>query len=870
MFRFDREISTGTVPIYYIVSIQGRRGLLARSGAVRKPWDATGPVAAFSTKQERQDGKMALTGKAVRHDCIMAFDRFLKDVKENLANVNVYIDGKYNTKTNRFQDNSEKEKRSKGDRGTRTCIVFGGGENPVTTYAFHMRDLSNKSNARARSLRYTPDDKKPPVIVMRSVPGGDVGGPTENSEIEDKMYMRTSRAANSMSFGPMFYGWMDSAVRAGSGEEAALTERMSHTDEKGMTDWTAVRKEPEDGDPLKAMAAWGMVGKTIDGMVARGKPEMADHPLITSTAYQAMGLRGLYRALQEIDGRMASEDGYEPDLCEYMDPDTPAGREALRGILCLSAYKALRDNAGMHGKDENGVEFIEVTKGHEAVYDRMTNARADMETRERTLAALEQGRDGIVGAHCVQKLFAGVENDTGKPADVTVHRHLKYRFFRNAMLSEDLALPSGMPRLALKVRDGADPLHPAEDDILIDGPALTEGLTDDEKAKFGSVMGNMTLKSFLDAGHDDPRGACGQLLGRMPAIDIMSGQDMGTDLVMQYAVDRMERTGETDLVDIMCLEMDLFAASPKDTGMPALSKLSGPEGLSAEDIAGRYAKNQQAALAAAPRLTNAIRQAIGRPDFEGGCASFGSCYVYDIDRMSYRTNCHGECMGDNNGSSAASFRREDIDRADAFLVAESMTGIEPKSTADVEQVFLTGGSVGTFHELLDKYLAEQSSDLVRGSMMLNDFIVMSDCYGIWGADGLHRLAEDVEGMYASGTAGQRGLYRPADRAECDALRQVYGNGAGDYDGAVVAMAYQGTTDGFLSALWQGAGNDAERLSKAVSKLNGAAADHDTFWDARYSELAKRAAGDRESSKTREMNGKAAQEREQDMQSGYGY
>lgn len=782
--------------------------------------------------------------RAVRRDCIDAFGRFFQDVNQNLDNVQVHIDGIFRPNTGKFHDNSKKEKRAENDSGTRACIMFGNEGRKVTTYAFHMPDLTQTKRAKARSMRFVPEDGNPPVMVVEAELGGDAHGVKPLADIADKVYASTSRAANSMSFGPMFNGWLSNGMLyEGSGEEAAVMELASLRASDGGIDWAAVKKEPADGDPLKAMAAWGMVADTLDGM-ANSKDSAtseAARKVLANTAYQSMGLSGLYKVLEKMDQKMAADPKYVPDLAAEADPDTPEGREALRGIMCLSAYKLIRDKGGRHAYDKNGVEIIGVMVGDglrtDPVFERLNFARADAEHRQKTYAALDAKRDGIVPVHCTQKLFLGAENEALKPADKRVDSHMKYRFFRCAMLGEDPDRESGAPALVMYPREGADPAKLGAKDVMV---------SCDEFAAAGEDMDHVSMQDFLEKGRKNKNGVYGQVLSRMPAMYKACSGAGGIGTLAAAAADRLSGDPGIDKdnpYDAMCLEMDLFQKTLKNKGSASMFLAKGPKGQNASGYADAFVRNYQARMGESRRLKLSLNMAIGTPDFSKGYEYFGNQCLADIDERCYRSEAPGTRgeknplrKQDNAEKAAQSFRQMDCDRHDAFEVARSILGAEPADMRAVEAAFKQEGATGAYMQGLAKCRDAQAKDAVKGSMMLNDFVALSECYCIEGREDIRRLTADVETAYADGPLpdGYQGLYRPRDQMEDSLLRKAYENGK-DCRLAVVPLMLQGSPEGFASAF--NAAADGASREEAVKKLTEMARDNDTFFDTRYGDMA---------------------------------
>lgn len=766
--------------------------------------------------------------KYVRRDCINAAEHFLSKVNDGLPYAAAHIEGIYYSNRNAFKDSTEKEKRSKGDKGARLGIVLGGGDRDVTSYMFHMRDLSDPANAKAKSLRYVPDGGKPAVLSARSFPDGTIG---QAEQLDTSRLVRaTARMMNSVSFDAMFQGWGDN-ILAGTEEERAV-QRVAEAGESGG--WDAVEAKLSGPDPMDAMTAWGYIGVLTQG-------EDPDSPVMADLAYRAMGLDALYGALEDASGRIAADPDFQPDLADYLDPGTDDGRRALRGLACLSAYKEIRDHGGIDVKDDAGRRVIGVDMDDPRsaqVYDRLANTRAMAELYQAGLSRAEGARSGIVPAACVQSTFAGIAKETGKAPDVRVDNSLLYRFYRCAMLGEDPDMPSGAPEMTLSTAAHVEDLASlSPNDILIsskDLPPEADG---------------MPFAAAATKAMADPGGAYGRLFSKFPAMDYYMSLPGGSHKLEQMAVSRLQGSGGKP-VDGLALEAEIFANDK--TKLCNLRK----GGASAGEMARQYVANFVDAHEKSPQLLRCLDASVGVPDFSRGTSKFGECAMLDLKGpggLIYPGSASGE-GGNNPARTARAFRKADAEREAARGLFERETGLLPGSMQEIGRRMAGSGAMGAFNHFMDVCGYVGRTDKIAAAMMQNDFIVLSDCYHIKSGSGLAALSQDVQAMYA-GEAPEAGqfLYRPRSRAEASALGAIYDNRGPDWKDACVPDNFQGSRDGFLQAAWRGAAGNPERLALGAAKLEAAALDLDTLDDARYSDLIAALNGPQKSVKMMELD-----------------
>ena len=763
--------------------------------------------------------------KYVRRDCINAVGAFMEKVK-GLRYADVSLEGRYMSDRNRFLDPSQKEQKSALDRGTKLGIVLGGGDRDRTCYAFELRDPSSKDNAKLRSLRFKS-------VTAATSRGNGINDASRDALAEKLLMRSTSRAANSMSFGAMFNGAMGEIMARSSEEKAVLHVR----DVRGAKGWDGVRGELCSDDPLHAMAAWEEMASQLDGKVDPSDPRM------TRMATQAMGLDALYDALEALDRKMAKEPGCRPDLAEALDPETPEGRRALRGVMCLSAYKSIRDRGGLDVVDEHGTEVVGVTRDNYQVFDRMAYTRADAERRAEALASVEASRDGIVPIRCVQKTFAGIQGGTGSAPEKRIDRHMQYRFFRSAVLGEDPDMPSGMPKMRLMPREGADMERLSGSDIMAWMPGVKSGPS---LAPFMGVVG---------AALDNPNGPYGQMLRDMPAMKAMAARPGGADALENLAVSQIQAAGGE--VDGALIEMAAFLDKANRKGM-------GRELRATQALCDDFQRNYQDRVSKAPNLMRSIEEAVGRPEFSAGCASFGHCWLADMSDTGAvpEQPAPGECdsgSGSSIGRSASAFMTEDAKRRYALKYTKQEAGVDAASMDEVEASLQARSAPSIYKAMLSDCMAAQKDDPVRGSMMLNDAIVLTSCYNAYDAYGLDIVKGDLKAAY---DGGEPRLYRPVDRAQDAAMGEVYKQaGGGALEMAMSGLQSRNGTDAFLDAAWRGAEaigrglpdtEPGDLLERAAAKMEAAALDLDTFQDRRNAYLADRLVGPKLSEKVFQM------------------
>lgn len=753
--------------------------------------------------------------KYMRRDCINAVDQFLTAVKDNLPYAAVHTDGVYYSNRNKFLDSAEKEKRSKGDRGTRLGIVFGGGDRDVTSYMFHMRDLSDPENAKAKSLRYTPERGKPAILAARSFPDGTIG---EIDQLDASDLIRsTSQMLNSISFDAMFQGWGE-AILANTEEERSV-QRIADAGEAGG--WDALQVKLSGPDPMDAMSAWGYIG-----LLAQN--EDPDSPIMQDMAYRAMGLDALYDALTDVNNRISSDPDYIPDLAEYLDPDSGPGRRALRGLACMSAYKEARDHGGIDVMDDAGKHIIGIDLDNPRtaqVYDRLVNTRPYAELYQASLDRAEQSRAGIAPFACVQSTFAGIAKETDKAPDVRVDNSMLYRFYRCIMLGEDPDMPSGAPDLELSVADHVEDLgRMSANDILIDSRDLPKG------------MGGMPFGAAVSKAMSDPDGSYGKLFSKFPAMDYYMSLPGGSRSLEQLAITKLQSSDGKD-IDGLVLETSIFEKEKKK--LCALTR----NNLSAGQMGAQFVQNFVDTHKRSPQLLRSLDASIAMPDFSRGVSKFGQCVILDLKDsgdLIYPGWARGE-GGNNATRTARAFRKADAERTAACSLYARSTGL-PAGTMPQAGAYLSErGGTGIFNKFMDACYEIGQEDPVKAAMMQNDFIVLSDCYKIKSESGLAKLSVDVQGVYSGDAPGQS-LYRPKSRAEASALGAIYDSHGYDWKNAAVPDMLQDSPDGFLQAAWRGAEGQTHGVLPGSKKLEAFALDSDTLDDAKYYNLIERLNG----------------------------
>lgn len=750
--------------------------------------------------------------KYVRQDCINAVDHLIRQVDE-LPYVSAGLDGVYYSARNEYKDNRDKPVRSKGDAGSRLVIQLGGGDRDRVCYTFHMRDLSNPKNARAKSLRYTPDDKDAVTAAwsMAETTIGDVK-PLDAGDL----IKNTSRMMNSISFDAMFQGWGDSLL-ANTAEERSVQKVIDQGHAGG---WEAVDQILNGSDPMDAMSAWGYMGLLLAG----DENTDPDSEAMTDMAYRAMGFDSLYRQFDKLNKAIADDPDHTASLDTMLDPSYPEGRRALRGLACLSAYKEICDHGGINVRDEAGKRIVGVNMDDPQcaiVYDRLANTRAHAELYQQFLDNAEAKRQGLVFPACVQKTFAGIAREAGARLDKRVDNDTKYRLFRCAMLQEDPDLPSGTPEFKLD-------LAPHVEDIARLSPNDIR-VSSDELPR---MMNHMPLGAILDKAMEDPDGACGAFLAKCPALHDKLGQPGGAEQISQRAVALMQGAG-LEPVDGLVLELDAFQAGSK-----SLFRIAKNYGPSTNQLIQQFQDNYQAAHQAAPQVMRSLDAAIGMPDFSRGVDTYGKSVLLDLRESQGHFYPGSAYMGTDKAiyKCARAFRKGDAERTAACGLYRELTGAAAGDPDQLREVLREHGAAGQFRKLISACAKQSEQSPEKGAMMQNDVLVLSDCYRIYSKDGLAELGADVASVYA-GSPLEKVLYRPQDRAEIDALRAVYSGQGDDMKQAAVApLRFQGERAGFLGAAWQGIDGREELKKAAVDKIRSYVLDRETLDDTPYSDL----------------------------------
>lgn len=762
----------------------------------------------------------------MRRDCIDAVQAFLEKT-DALPYVSVGIEGQYISDRNEFRDKSKKEGKTEQDRGTQLCFTFGDGDRDRTVYAFRLKDFTAKENMTAKSTRFAPDGGKPAVIVAKSGAHGSIGSAVDDPDRAAGMYRNTCMAANSLSYGAMFYGYLDH-VHMGTKEADAATNVLDDKNRPGGG-WAAVRSQLGSPDGLRAMAAWGIMGTALDGQVKPGDPKFGQ---LVSVASQAMGLDSLYESLEAINDKLAADPDYTPDMSEVMNPDTDTGRVALRGLMCLAAYKQVKDRGGMDLVDSKGAPVVGVTDKNMIMFEKLAYARGDMDGRLKMLSDAETSRSGICPVHCVQKTFAGIGSSEGAKPD-PLRNHQQYRLMRSALLGEDPDMPSGAPDISIRLPANEDASKANGRNIMV------------YSSQFPDDLKEVPLDTFLNAGLKDENTGYGKVLAALPAMKYAAGRVNGVELLGSLAAKQLQKS-ESGKVDGMCLEM---AAFQDRTACKGIMQRKGPAGMTGDGMCAQFQANAKAARDPAPNLIRSIYGAVGRPDFGTGQMALGAQYIADMKTCGVALSEPDVGCGTRAGAAAKAFRGMDLERKAFLDAAENWSSGHPGTMAEAESMFPDMLSAGTYKSLLADYQTEQENDIVRGSMMLNDFIVMTDCYGISDKAGLRDLGADIQSAY-DGTLDS-GLYRPVNGAEHEAIREIYAKGGAGIWSAFVGADQQGMDEGLLRVI-KDANPDSKMIEKVQSCFAKAAADQDTFdehrnWDlsqkvsamgrSRYAELA---------------------------------
>lgn len=136
--------------------------------------------------------------------------------------------------------------------------------------------------------------------------------------------------------------------------------------------------------------------------------------------------------------------------------------------------------------------------------------------------------------------------------------------------------------------------------------------------------------------------------------------------------------------------------------------------------------------------------------------------------------------------------------------------------------------------------AAADPDRLRGSMRINDIMVMTEAYRPSDAQAMGFILEDVSQAYQG--CPRRGLYRPTNSAELKAIRSLTAGGFAD--APLIAPERQGTTEAFLetvNGLLDSCGPGERQLhSRELHDIFvQEALARDTFTDTTYTDMAAR-------------------------------
>lgn len=771
----------------------------------------------------------------VRPACTHAFNRLFKEV-EALSCASVQMSGSFDSTLNKAYPDA----KSAG----LLIIGFGAPEGRgVTNYTFHFPNLSdNSKSAQVRSLRFrAPGAKKSDggtrgaVEVFRSVPSDGPDGVTESKSEAGAIMGETAHTVNAMSFGCLFTDPLGGLARqadktaildgsasfaeadayrrcAGSfvaglarcGMEQDPDRRVAavkalYDSYSGVLDGGAAG--PMDGSSvIDRQAAWQVLADREAALGSfQGDPRtetacelaasamaMADAvpgvaPDPDDLAWRGMGLGGLLSALKAGDAQAADAggDGRSVNFGSLL-----AEHGASEGLMYLAAYKECRDHGGVAGKLPDGSDGpTGILETGSNVYYKLCSTRAAAELRSADMrkAAPQQGA-------CYLKTRGGM---TSGKQDDRCETYMSYRFLRNLTLGEHWDGMSRTPVWALGF-----------------GPAEESGAAPITVTRVSSD-GTRSVRRLSDLVRDANAG--GNSLDLLPAL-AAAARDGLSDNISKWARELCTKSGGT--ADILDLEIKTFMSTRGEVG--PLSKYDAQ--LRRMESAYKDAKlnppGPDDGRPKAPRVYTYMREhASGYPSAKYGACRFGDGIMAEIMssgagnlRQALERNGITRIPPTRPGQTAAAFRAMDADR-EAVI---SYLGIAPDGRGGWPQALSDAGK-GFYHDYnraLDRWgqvMLHPSAPpdaKMSAAWRQNDFMILTDCYGLWGRDVIHGLQANVDDMH--GGRMPDGLYRPQNKAEADAIRAVYG-----YDGAAKAVnvkppmipfQLQGTAEGFMAAV----------------------------------------------------------------------
>lgn len=776
----------------------------------------------------------------VRPACTHAFNRLFKEV-EALSCASIQTSGTFYASSNKALPDSQ--------AAGRLIIGFGSpAGRGVTNYTFRFPDLSaNGKSARTRSMRYRADGSKNPngaprgaVEVFRSVPSDGPDGVEESKPEAGAIMAETAHTANAMSFGCLFtdplgglapladrtaimdgsavFAEADAYRRcAGSfvaglarcgmeqdpGKRVAAVKAL-YDSYSGVLDGGSAG--PMDGSSaIDRQAAWHVLADREAVVESfRGDPRaakacefasaamsMADAvpgvpPDEDDLAWRGMGLGRLLSALKAGDAAAlgAGGDGRVVNFSNLL-----AEHGASEGLMYLSAYKECRDHGGAAGKLPDGSDGpTGILESGTNIYHKLCSTRAKAELRASAIrqAAPQQGA-------CYLKTRGGM---TSGESDARCEAYMSYRFLRHLALGDPLDGMSSAPVWSM----GFAPVENTSKKSGASPISVTQVLPD----------GRRSVRLLSDLVHDAQAG--GSSLDLLPSL-AEAARNGQAENIGKWARELCKKSGGT--TDILDLEIKSFTVLRGSVG--PLSKYDARLRIMESD----YIRAQEEPPGSgdgrpkAPQVYTYMREhAAGYPSARYGSCRFGSGIMAEIEASGAgslrealaRNGITNQVPRTRPGQTAASFRKMDMDR-DAVV---SFLGISPDGSTEWPQALSEAGR-GFYHDYngaLDRWgqvmlhSSAPSEAKMSAAWRQNDFMVLTDCYGLWGGDVLRGLQSNVDDMH--GGKEPDGLYRPQNKAEADAIRTAYGyKGAAHNLGiqpSVIPFGLQGTTEGLMATL----------------------------------------------------------------------
>lgn len=765
----------------------------------------------------------------MRSDVVAALERFVAGVNKDVPGVSIDMKGQLDSRRNTVIPHAPGKKY-----GSRLIISVGdpmsGGA--VTNYGLHVPNLG-KRNDSARSLRLTKEDGTA-VSVLTGIPQEGIEGVSADRQAGDRLEAAYARAANSMSFGNLYTDDPLELFTPDMREGSSLIAGINSLMDKGKGGVMEVMKggaaDGLDGsDPLDRMAAWsacscaGLLGGTQDDIGPATD-------IGVKVASRVLGLNALRSALERVGAGEALED--------VLTCDTQEGRDALSGLACLGYYKCVMNEGKDFGVMRSGRVYAGTADDRESVFTRGAFARHESEVRSREESSRSARRDAVAPYYCYMKMLGGMPTASGGAAmneDVAreetgadaprkrsdkqkVNMNLYYRFYRCAMTGEDPDGPSNAPVAKLTYRGNASLKKADLRQIYVDVP----GVPADKMRTLSEELS--LLKSDMDSPGQLPRSRLHGLPAIAQAVSV-SGPDALLD-----AAGKLVSTDYSIGPDILELELAMFKDDEK---AGARSRTGRPGELTADSMWVAYKKAAIERASGAPVYTYTLDHAAGVPDFANGVADFGELWTAGADAQRHHMDGFLRPRTKGNGRMAESFRTMDADR----IYMSGLLGREPGQPWK-EATAGFAGAAPLYLAARDEAAADP--DRLRGSMRINDIMVMTEAYRPSDAQEMGFILEDVSQAYQG--CPRRGLYRPTNSAELKAIRSLTAGGFAD--APLIAPELQGTTEAFLETVNGlldscGPGERQSHSRELHDIFVQEALARDTFTDTTYTDMAAR-------------------------------